>query len=404
MNILWIPNFCPFPADCGGKVVISHRMKYVAKRHNIFLITQFDGLEDDVHKELDALCQGYKLIRYENRSKFQFVKWALKGPINAGRYSNPEITKTIEMFLDKYNIDLINLDLPMAASALLPIWDKIEKIPVIINQHNIEFDNVYSKVKAKNVSFAMRVYAMIESKRLYSWERILYKKENIAAHIFLTEEDESLFNSSFNVSNEKLLVSQMGTDVAIEKCVDAPYIDGRTNIVFSAAYNYQPNVHGALWFVKNVFPIIREKCPDARLILVGRDPVKEIKELADNNIVVTGTVPTVKPYFSSADIFIIPIFFGGGVKTKLIEAGIYGKPVISTTSGARGTKYKDKEDILIADTPQDFAKACIDAIINSGDYNCMTQHMKEVTEKNYLWDAIGEKYVDYLENIKKFFV
>lgn len=403
MNILWIPNFCPFPSDCGGKVVISHRMKYVAEKHNIYMITQSDGIDQESIHELESICKDYKLVDFLNGGKVKYIKWALHGPINAGRYSNPEITKAVKNFLEQYHIDLINLDLPMCASALFPIWKQIENIPIVVNQHNIEYKNVLSKVKVKGVSIPMRFYALLESRRLYLWEQRLYKKKNVIGHIFLTQEDLDLFTASFKETNSKLLVSPMGTDRADESNEITLYSDDRPNIVFSAAYNYKPNIHGALWFVREVFPLIKEKCNNARLILVGREPVQEIRELVTEDIVVTGTVPTVKPYFSIASIFIIPIFYGGGVKTKLIEAGVYEKPVISTSAGARGTSYQNKVDLLIADDAHQFAEACVDAICNPDKYLLMTKHMKYVTETQYLWESIGNKYVKSLEELKNFY-
>lgn len=405
MNILWLPLLNPFPKNDGMSIVISNRMKYTAKKHKIFMITkQYDyqpgKMDKIVENEIKNFCSDFKIVNHKKKSTSYYIKFFLGMSNYVSKQENSEVTHYIEEFLEKQKIDLICIDFPFNAVTLFPIWSKIKNIPIVINQHNIEFDWVRTRSHVKNYPFYYRLYSLMESRRLYQWEQKLYKKENVIGQIFVTHEDKNLFIKNFGSRNDcKYTVSPIGLNLPANFTEVIKFPDDRKNIVFVGAMNYPPNIHGVLWFVKDVFPKIKEKCEDIRLILVGKDPVSEIQNLADDDIIITGFVPSVVPYYNTADIVIIPILWGGGLKTKLIEVSVYGKPVVSTTQGVKGSLFQDKKDLVIADAANDFADVCVDMLKNSEKYSEMAQHMKKTAEENYLWDIIGPEYANILENI-----
>ena len=362
MNVLWLTTRCPFPVDNGGKNSIANRMKYVAKRHNIYLITQSEEVTKEVNKELKKICKDYALVPPRKKN---YIKWFLTGSVNVAKYKNVLVTEAIEKFIAKYKIDLINVDSVMAAVALAPIWDSLKDIKIVINQHNIDSDCVRSKIHTRGISLLKKIYSLVESSRLEAWERKFYKKCNVDAQIFVSEEDLKFLKNNFKIEEKTRLI--YSPPIVIDSAAirnelgeEGILFENGKNIVFPAAFDYGPNIHGCIWFVESVYPQIRKKVDGVRLILAGRNPDKRICNLSCEDIIVTGTVPDISPYFILADLLVIPIFFGGGVKTKLIEAGAYGKPVVSTSSGAKGSIYK--EEIIVTDDPEEFALYCIDVL------------------------------------------
>ena len=87
------------------------------------------------------------------------------------------------------------------------------------------------------------------------------------------------------------------------------------------------------------------------------------------------------PYMKEADLFIVPIFFGGGVKTKLIEMGCWKKPIVTTEEGRVGTIYTD-DDVCIANSPADFALGCINALQHPETYAPRCELEKSVGEND----------------------
>ena len=122
------------------------------------------------------------------------------------------------------------------------------------------------------------------------------------------------------------------------------------------------NPEGALWFVNEVLPRIKCNIRDIKFYIVGKDPIEKLKALSDPNVIVTGFVEDLDPYYQMADIVVIPVLHGGGVKLKLLEAMGYNKTVVSTSQGARGTDFVDGESILIADDAEKFAENCVSVL------------------------------------------
>lgn len=137
--------------------------------------------------------------------------------------------------------------------------------------------------------------------------------------------------------------------------------DGNT-VLFVGAFGYQPNVEGVLWFVRQVWPRIRE-ATDARLRLVGRDMPEQIRQLAMlPGIEVLGAVDDVSDAYAEATVAIAPLRTGAGTRVKLIEAAAHLVPMVSTSLAARGLDFATPETMWIADAPAAFADAVLSAL------------------------------------------
>ncbi len=140
----------------------------------------------------------------------------------------------------------------------------------------------------------------------------------------------------------------------------SPYSAGPV-FAFTGTMDYRPNVDAVRWFVSAVLPRVVAEKPDATLHVVGRSPAPAVLRLSaqHGHVVVTGPVDDVRPYFSRAAVFVVPIRMAGGVRLKILEALAMGLPVVSTTVGAEGTDLVDGNEILIADAAEPFAAAIL---------------------------------------------
>lgn len=129
---------------------------------------------------------------------------------------------------------------------------------------------------------------------------------------------------------------------------------------FVAAFNWHVNEDAALWLCGEVWPRVRAELPEARLSLVGRDPSPAVRELAAlPGVTVTGTVEDVRPYVWDSTASLVPLRYGSGVRTKILEAFAAGVPVVSTPVGAEGLRVRDGEHLLLAGDAAGFAAACV---------------------------------------------
>ena len=110
---------------------------------------------------------------------------------------------------------------------------------------------------------------------------------------------------------------------------------------------------------RTTWPLVRDRRPELRLVIVGAQPPKQVLRVARAGYVVTGTVDDVRPYYHSALVSVVPLRVGGGTRLKVLEAMAAGTPVVSTSLGAEGLAVTHGKDILIADTPHAMADAVV---------------------------------------------
>lgn len=138
----------------------------------------------------------------------------------------------------------------------------------------------------------------------------------------------------------------------------------RRDVMFLGGYRHPPNVDSALFLAHKVWPLVRERLPVARLVLVGANAPQEVKDLASEDIIVAGQVDDLRPCFDRARVFAAAIRYGAGIKGKVATAMSYGVPVVATTIAAEGMFLVDGRDVRIADDPQEIARAIVDLYEN----------------------------------------
>jgi glycosyltransferase involved in cell wall biosynthesis len=130
-------------------------------------------------------------------------------------------------------------------------------------------------------------------------------------------------------------------------------------VVFCGVMNYTPNEDAAVWMARHVWPAVRARRPDARLLLVGSDPSTRVQALADaeTRVEVTGTVSDVRPYLWNAAVSVAPLLTARGTQNKVLEAVACGLPAVVTDVVAEGLPPQVLPACAIATTPAAFADA-----------------------------------------------
>jgi len=133
----------------------------------------------------------------------------------------------------------------------------------------------------------------------------------------------------------------------------------RADLVFVGGFQHPPNIDAMQWFVRNVFPLVSLRAPQMKLHIIGSKVVDDVLALASDNIIVHGYVEDIAPYMDGCRISIAPLRVGAGVKGKINMAMSYGLPVVATATAVEGMHVQAGSDVLVADTPADFAEAIL---------------------------------------------
>lgn len=152
----------------------------------------------------------------------------------------------------------------------------------------------------------------------------------------------------------------------------------RKDIVFVGGFQHTPNSDAVKYFVTEIMPLLRRDIPGIRFYVVGSNLPEDINALRSDDVIITGFVDDLIPLLDRMRVSVAPLRYGAGVKGKVGTAMAAGLPVVATNVAAEGMSLSDGDNVLIADDPDDFAKA-----------------VKRLYRDEGLWGAISEKGLDF---------
>jgi GT2 family glycosyltransferase/glycosyltransferase involved in cell wall biosynthesis len=193
---------------------------------------------------------------------------------------------------------------------------------------------------------------------------------------------------------EKELLARDLPGVRIEVLSNVHAIPGRRrefgerrDLVFVGGFQHPPNVDAVLWFVHDVFPRVRAALPGIVFHVIGSKAPKQILELAHDGVQVHGFVEDIAPFMDGCRLALAPLRYGAGVKGKINMAMSHGLPVVATTPAAEGMHARDGEDLLVADSPQDFAAAIVRAYGDAALWKKLSDNGLANVREHFSFDA-----------------
>lgn len=388
MKILVIDEWYPWPLENGKKIRTYNLMSRLARHHEILYMAYADP-----SNELDKLRYlENKNIRCIYIKDDRIKKWSFAFYLSVMmNYNRREPYSTIYHVTDKFKRKLkevLSTECPDLVHCewtnLAPLLKYAKDIPTIITSHNIESDIWYRWANnARNP--AIRILAHSQARKIERLERIWYPKADYC--IAVSKEDARVIESY----GARVSVVDNGVDVEHYNIKGNGIDPG--SIIFVASYETFSNQDAAIYFMKEIFPIISKKKKNVKCLLVGKDPTKKMKYYANKqkNIIITGTVPDVRDYISKAEVYIVPIRIAGGSRLKILEAMAMKKPIVSTTIGAEGLQVENRKNIMLADSPGEFADNVIELLSNKSLNYALGMEGWRLVKNTYDWENLSEK-------------
>jgi len=159
---------------------------------------------------------------------------------------------------------------------------------------------------------------------------------------------------------------------------------------------WPPNVDGILWFIKEVYPLIRSRRPDVIFDVVGARPPEEVRALGGpgTGVNVTGYVEDTEPYMRQAGVMVVPLRAGGGMRVKILNSMSQAMPIVSTTIGCEGIEVINGCHLFVADSPQEFAKATLQLLEDRALAHQMGQNGRQLVLSRYDYRSACTVYED----------
>ncbi|MBF0609311.1 MAG: glycosyltransferase [Magnetococcales bacterium] len=393
-KVLYLASRFPYPPVSGGLIRMYNVSKVIAQHFttDVFSLTEHD-IQD---RHLDTYKKHFNNVYVYRHSKQASYLNALRAlvdqrPLQVGYYYFRQAQDKVNSLIRQNKYDLIfcshirttdyvrNVDIPC-------VVDCVDSMSLSYMQDNKLGSN-----------FLWSLIYLVERGRVDSYERRLPRRFE---YCFMTSDSDSdhirKLSGQTNVVTVPNGVAEEIIDYGSRSTAALPL----DTLTFLGKMDYSPNIDAVVYFVKEIWPAIREKLDNVEFHIIGSRPTPEVLALTGSKgVVVTGFVDDPYATIIRSRMFIAPMISGSGIKNKILEAMALGKCVVTTSSGAGGIDGIDDEHFVIADKPEQFAARVVELWSDAPRVNSIGANARKLVLERYLWQKTTTGLIDILKRI-----
>jgi polysaccharide biosynthesis protein PslH len=387
VNVLCVSAFCPHErADNAGALDVHHMLRRLAERHEVTLVCAVTEADREALPSLESIVRHVVAVpAYDIPSGWRYALWSAASlptalPAIAFLNNRRSLRTAIQELADRDGFDVAHFAFTqtMHLRSLLP-----PELPAVIDEPDIAFER--RSRFARTVSNPLVRYSILwDSAKLKRYElRGLQRFDGV---LLRTQREADLLRKLTQF--RRLLVVPPWVDVSFRDEV-APQPE-EPAILFYGALWRPVNQDAALWLAREIFPRVRERVPQARLLLVGSRPPSALRALSNGSIEVTGFVDSVAPYYRRAAVAVAPLRAGSGIRGKVLQSLGVGRPVVATPIGAEGIDAAEGDGLFVRGEAETVAAAAAD-LLTDPDPGRLYAAGRRYFDRSYRWDdAVAE--------------
>ena len=398
-KLLYLVHRLPYPPNKGDKVRSYHLLKHLTQSHRVFLGTFIDDPLDEAYLDtVRGLCPDLFVARIQPRSaKLRSLAGLLTGQsLSQHYYQNAGLQGWVQQTLAEHDIDAVVI----FSSVMAQYIQVSSKVPMLVDF--VDVDSAKWTQYAPDHRWPLSWLYRREGERLQAFERSVAQRAQRS--FFVTDNEASLFKQLAPESAATVDAISNGVDAeffAPDPARPSPFGNAagqpeQIPLVFTGAMDYWPNIDAVTWFVSDMMPSLRQQWPQLCFYIVGRSPPPAVQALAGPCVVVTGTVPDVRPYLQHAAVVVAPLRVARGIQNKILEAMAMARPVVASDSCAQAIHAESETELLSATNPPDFI-AQISALLASPERCARVGAAgRQRVLSDYSWSAHLSKIDTYL--------
>lgn len=386
MKILVVLPRFPYPLEKGDKLRAFNQIRSLAALGNevsLFCVSHTCVTEEQ-KAQLAPYCKEIEVVKLH---KPVCCFWSARNffvnkSIQIGYWDSKRSRKAYKAFEARVEPDVIYSQMVRT----MPLVSR-SPIPKVMDFQDALSMNMERRMTMHRPGFKHFAYHF-EFKMLRSTE---YNSFSIFDALTIISEPDS--EAIPHRKNGEINIVPNGVDFDYFKPLER---EKKYDIVFCGNMQYQPNVDASKFLVNEVMPYVWKVIPDAKLLLAGATPVREVKKLASDNVIVSGTVDDIRECYASAKTFVAPMRIGSGLQNKLLEAMAMQIPCVTSSIANHALGAEAGKEVLVADKPEDIADHIIDLLQQDQVRNEMAKNGYEFVKKNYCWEKFGQQLNDIL--------
>jgi len=408
MKLLWLAHAIPYPPKAGFLLRSYNLLRELARTQRVDLIafiqepwitTLFPTLEEGLEESrrvLGGFCESVTFLPIDQVQRpwgkqLTALQALVTGePYTASWLISAAARRKIAEQITKTHYDLVHFD----TIGLAPYRDLARGSATTLTHHNIESHMMQRRADNASNPFA-KAYFRHEGRLIAKLER--ESAGDFGAHITCSDLDSQRL---------KALIPTVHA-IAIPNGVDCEFFTSaapaqRTNsLVFVGTMNWYPNIDAVLFFLREVWPLLKLRIPTLTMDIAGTNPPDSVIELGKSlpGVTVHGYVDDVRPMIDSAAVFVCPIRDGGGTKLKILDAFAMKKCVVAHPIACEGINATPGKDIVFATEPAQFAAEIERLLADEPTRLALGVAARELVEREYSFRAIGREFSEVLEGV-----
>ncbi len=399
MKVLVLSNKVPYPANDGSSIAMASIIDALLKNNTAVTLLSINTkkhfkTDDATASELPAQLNFHKV--YHNTS---ITPWGAFANLFTGeayhvsRFYISAFAKKLVQLLEQTQFDIIQIE-GLSMAVYIDLIKKHSTGKIVLRAHNVE--HIIWNRHLENESNSLRsLYLKIQNSRLAKFE--IHSLKTADAIVTITEEDKKLLMPWIS---KKMPIQSLPCGIDIEaKNICPTDASKQADIAYLASFDWMPNVQGIEWFMLKVWPLVKELKPDTSFHLGGRHMPASFSKWKKRGVDLFPNVADMREFICNARIIIVPLLAGSGMRIKVIENMALGKCQVSTTIGAEGVKVVSGTDIILADSPEDFARAISNLLHDNDQRTFIESQARKTIEAHYSNHQLGKELLEFYQKL-----
>jgi GT2 family glycosyltransferase/glycosyltransferase involved in cell wall biosynthesis len=386
LRILIVSAYLPRLGQHGGGNRVFYLLREVARKHEVSLISFVENEEEVASvSSLRPHCKSIETVKRTHHSPVSLFPYEPFEEFNC-----PEFRERVAALLAKEDFDVVHFEWPQMAQYA----DLFRGIPRFLTEVEVNYAAHFTFVALQRnlLKKVHKVYNSLQT--LYREVELCRKVDQV---ICVTDEDRKSLRGY--VQERKLSVVNTGVDTKYFTSSESPSFE-LDSLVFVGAFRHEPNVDAMLYFCRELFPRILEERPQTRLYIVGVGPPESIQALQSNpQVTVTGYVEDIRGFYQRAQVVVVPLRTGVGIRGKILEAWAAGKAVVVTPLACQGIRVVPGENIMIAEDADEFVRQTLALQRDPDLCKRLGRAGRETAVKFYDWSRLGQEMIDLYERV-----
>lgn len=386
MRILWLTPIFPYPPFSGGQTRSYNLIKNLAKKNQITLFSFIRPARiQGPISELEKFCD--KIRTFKGRRI-----WTLRNIFLAGAshlpftithfYGDRQLEKALREELKSQKYDLVHFESFYTSCYL----NFASSLPKVLGNENIEY-LIYQRFVEQKSPF-LKLPLLYDIWKMKRYEQGAWEKADLNLAVSGVDADKIR-----KVTGRQCVVIPNGVDVEYFGEIGKAFSikAKRPTVLFVGDFKYFPNKDAIRFLIKEIWPLIKRRLPQAKLLLVGKNPNQFVSSLAGGGVIVDDQVEDIRQAYSQADIFVAPMRLASGTNIKVLEAMAAGLPVVTSSIGIEGVKAEKEKEVIVADKPDDFADQVAELLSDKKKRQRIGLAGRKLVRRLYDWSEITKK-------------